>query len=75
MRVSVNRVRGIFWFKKDEVTGQWRKLHGEELSDFNIFNKIFREIKSSRRNWEGHVVRMGERRDVYRVKMGKPKRK
>ena len=57
-----NRVlRGMFGPKKDEVTGEWRKLHNEELNDLYCSPNIVRVIKSSRVRWAGHVARMGER--------------
>ena len=66
-----NRVlRRIFGPKKDEVTGEWRKLHNEELNDLYCSPNIVRVIKSKRMRWAGHVARMGERRGVYRVLMG-----
>jgi len=65
----------IFVPKRDEVTGEWRKLHNEELNDLYSSPNIFRVIKSGRMRWAGHVARMGERRDVYRVLMGKPEGK
>jgi len=62
MRVFENRVlRRIFGPKRDEVTGDWRKLHNEELNDLYCSSNIFRVIKSKRMRWAGHVARMGER--------------
>jgi len=55
-----------------EVTGEWRKLHNEELNDLYCSPNIYRLIKSRRIRWAEHVARMGERRDVYRVLVGKP---
>ena len=76
LRVFENRVlRRIFGPKRDEVTGVWRKLHNEELNDLYTSPNIFRVIKSRRMRWAGHVARMGERRGVYRVLVGKPKGK
>ena len=60
-------LRRIFGPKKDEVTGEWRKLYNEELNDMYSSPNIFRVIKSRRMRWVGHVARMGERRGVYRV--------
>ena len=58
-----NRVlRRIFGPKRDEVTGEWRKLHNEEFNDLYSSPNDFREIKSIRMRWAGHVVRMEERR-------------
>jgi len=69
--VFENRVlRRIFGPKKDEVTGEWKKLHNEELNDLYCSPNIVRVIKSKRMRWAGHVARMGERRGVYRVLMG-----
>jgi len=74
--VFENRVLGrIFWPKRDEVTGEWRKLHNEELNDLYCSTNIVRVIKSRRMGWAGHVARMGERRGVYRVLVGKPEGK
>jgi len=73
LRVFDNRVlRRIFGAKRDEVTGEWRKLHNEELNDLYCSLSIVRMIKSRRMRWAGHVARMEDRRDVYRVLMRKP---
>jgi hypothetical protein len=58
--------------KRDEVTGEWRKLHSWELHNLYSSPDIIRQIKSSRKKWAGHVARMGEGRNVYRVLVGKP---
>ena len=71
-----NRVlRRIFGPKRDEVTGEWRKIHSEKLKNLYCSPNIFRVIKSRRMRWVGHVARMGERRGVYRVLVGKPEGK
>jgi hypothetical protein len=76
LRVSENRVlRKILEPKRDEVTGEWRKLHNEELNDLYCSPNIVRVIKSRRMRWAGHVARMGERRGVYRGLVGKPEGK
>jgi len=76
LRVFENRVlRRIFGSEKDEVTRERRKLHNEELSDMYSSPYIFRVIKSRRMRWVGHVARMGERRGVYRILVGKPEGK
>jgi hypothetical protein len=73
--VFENRVlRRIFGPKRDEVTGEWRKLHNEELRDFYPLPSIIRIIKSMRMRWAGHVARMREK-NAYRLLMGKPERK
>jgi hypothetical protein len=59
-------LRIIFGPKKNEVIGEWRKLHNEELNDLYSSPNIFRVIKSRRMRWAGHVARMGKRRGVYR---------
>jgi hypothetical protein len=61
--------------KKDEVTGEWRKLHNEELRDLYSSPTTVRVIKSRRVRWEGHVARSEEWRGVYRVLVGKPEEK
>jgi PAS domain-containing protein len=72
MRVFENRVlRRIFGAKRDEVTGEWRKLHTEELQDMYSSPTTVRVIKS-RMRWAGHIARMGEGRGVYWVLVGKP---
>jgi hypothetical protein len=74
--VFENRVlRGIFGPKRDEVTGEWRKMHSGELHNLNSSPDIIRQIKSRRMRWVGHVARMGEGRNVYRVLVGKPEGK
>jgi hypothetical protein len=74
--IVLNRVlRRIFGPKRDEVTGEWRKLHNEELNDLYSSLNIVRVIKSIRMRWARHVARMGERRGVYRVFVGNPEGK
>ena len=68
-------LRRIFGPKKDEVTGEWRKLHNEELKGLYSSPNIVRVINSRRMRWAGHVAHMGERRGVYRVLVGKPEGK
>jgi len=68
-------LRRIFGCKRDEVTGEWRKLHNEELNDLYCSPVIVRVVKTRRMRWVGHVARMGERRVVYRVLVGKPEGK
>jgi hypothetical protein len=68
-----NRVLSrMFGPKGDELTGEWRKLHNGELHNFYSSPGIIGQIKSRRMRWAGHVARMGERRKVYRVLLGKP---
>ena len=72
LRVFENMVlRRIFGPRRDEVTGEWRRLRNEELNDLYISPNIMRVIKSRRMRWAGHVTRMGEERGVYRVLVGK----
>jgi len=76
LRVFENRVLGrIFGPKRDEVTGEWRKLHNEELHYLYSSPNIVQVIKSRRMRWVGHVARMGEGRGVYRVLVAKPEGK
>jgi hypothetical protein len=68
-----NRVlRRIFGPKRDEATRQWRRLHNEELNDLYLSPNIIRVMKSRRMRWAGHVARMAEKRDAYRILVGKP---
>jgi hypothetical protein len=68
LRVFENRVlRRIFKPKRDEVTGEWRKLHSEELHNLYSSPDIIRQVRSRRMRWVGHVARMGEERKVYKV--------
>ena len=68
LKVSENKVvRMKFEPERVEVTWEWRKLHNEELNDLYCSPNIVRVIKSRRMRWAGHVARMGERRDVYKV--------
>jgi hypothetical protein len=72
LRVFENRVlRRIFWPKRDEVTGEWRKLHNVELHNLYSSPDIIRQVKSGRMRWAGNVARMGEDRKVYKVLVGK----
>jgi hypothetical protein len=76
LRVFENRVlRRVFGPKRGEVTGEWRKLHNEELNDLYSLPKIVRVVKSRRMKWAGHVARIGEGRGVHRVLVGKPEGK
>ena len=71
-----NRVlRKVFGPKRDEVPGEWRKLHNEELNDLYSLPNIVRVVKSRRMRWAGHVTRMGEDRGVQRVLVEKPEGK
>jgi len=76
LRVFENRVlRRVFGPKREEMTGEWRKLHNEELNDLYFSPSTVRVIKSRRMRWAGHVARMEEGRGVYRVLEGKPEGK
>jgi hypothetical protein len=73
LRVFENRVlRRIFGPKRDEGTGEWRKLHSEELHNLYSSPDIIRQVKSRRMRWAGHVARMGEERKLYKILVGKP---
>jgi hypothetical protein len=66
LRVFENRVlRRIFGPKRDEMTGEWRKLHNEELRDLYSSPGIIRRIKSRRMRWAGYLARMGEKTNAY----------
>jgi hypothetical protein len=72
LRMSQNSVLSrIFGPKRDEVEGEWRKLHNEELNDLYCSSNIIGMIKSRRMRQAGHVARMGERRGVNRILVGK----
>jgi hypothetical protein len=74
--VFENRVlRTIFGPKRDEVTGEWRELHSEELHILYSSPDIIRQIKSRRMRWAGHEAPMGEERKVYKVLVRKPEGK
>ncbi|KAJ4449040.1 hypothetical protein ANN_00434 [Periplaneta americana] len=77
LRVFENKVlRKIFGAKRDEVTGEWRKLHNTELHAlYSSSPDIIRNIKSRRLRWAGHVARIGESRNAYRVLFGRPEGK
>jgi hypothetical protein len=76
LRVYENRVlRRIFGPKRDEVTGEWSKLHSGELHNLYSSPDIIRQVKSRRTRWAGHVACMGEERKVYKVLVGKPEGK
>ena len=73
LRVFENMVlRRIFGPRREEVNGEWRRLHNEELNDLYSSPNTVRVIKSRRMRWAGHVARMGEKNGVYRVLVGKP---
>jgi len=72
LRVFEKRVlRRVFEPKRDEVTGEWRKLHKEELRDLYSLPNIVRVVESRRMRWAGHMARMGEGRGVHMVLVGK----
>jgi hypothetical protein len=76
LRVFENRVlKRIFEPKRDELTGKWRKLHNEELHDLYSSPSIIRIMKSRRMRWAVHVARKGEKRNWYRLLVGKPEGK
>jgi hypothetical protein len=76
LRVFENRVmRRMFGSKRNEVTGEWRKLHKEELRDLYSSPSVIRIIKSRRMRWAGNVARIEEKRNAYRLLVGKPEGK
>jgi hypothetical protein len=71
--VNENRVlTRIFGLKRDEVTGDWRKLHNEELHDLYSSPSIVRIMKTRRMRWAGHLARMRKKRNAYTLLVGKP---
>ena len=68
-------LRRIFVPRRDEVTGEWRRLHNEELNDLYCSPNILRVITSRRMRWAGHVAHMGEERGVYGVLVEEPEGK
>jgi hypothetical protein len=62
---EITVLRRIFGHKRDQVMGEWRKLHSAELHNLYSFPDIIRQIKSRRKKWAGHVARMGEERKLH----------
>ena len=76
LRVFENKVlRKIFGAKRDEIKGEWIKLHNAELYALYSLSNIIRDLKSRRLRWAGHVARMEQSRNDYRVLVGKPESK
>jgi hypothetical protein len=76
LRLFENKVlRRVFGPKRDEATGEWTKLHNEELNDLYSLPNIMRVIKSRRMRWAGHVARMGNDRGLHKVLVRKPEGK
>jgi hypothetical protein len=70
--VFENRVlRRIFGPKREEVAGDWRRLHNEELHNLHASPNVIRVIKSKRMSWTGHVARMEEMRNAFKILIGK----
>jgi hypothetical protein len=65
-------LRRIFGPKRDEATGEWRRLHNAEFNDLYSSPNFIQVIKSRRLGWAGHVARMGEERGAYRILVGRP---
>jgi hypothetical protein len=68
-------LRRVFGPKRDEVTGSRRKLHNGEVHNLYSSATIIRMMKSRRMKWAGHLARMGEKRNAYRILVGKVRRK
>jgi hypothetical protein len=75
LRVFANSVLRIFGRKRDEVTGEWKKLHNEKLIDLYSSPNIIRVIKSRIIRWAWRVARVGERRYSYRAWVATPEEK
>jgi hypothetical protein len=69
LRVSENRVLSRMFGPKDKVTGDWRKLHNEELHNLYFSASIIRMFKSIRMRWVGHVARLEEKRNAYNMQL------
>jgi hypothetical protein len=69
------RRRKTFGSERDEVTGEWRKIHNEMINDLYYSTHIIWVIRSRTMRWMGHVARLGDRRGAYRVLVGRPKGK
>ena len=65
-------LRNLFWPKGNKVTGEWKRLHDEELYDLFSSPNIIQVTKRRRMKWMGHVVRMGDGRDAYKVLVRRP---
>ena len=70
--VILSQLRRIFGPRRDEVTGEWKRLFNEELNGLYSSPNSVRVIKGIRMRWAGHVARMGEERGVYGILVGKP---
>jgi hypothetical protein len=75
VHIANRMLRRIFVPKRDEVTGEWRQFHNEELHNLYSLPNIITMIKSRRMRWAGHVARMREKRNAYRILVGKPEGK
>ena len=72
---EIKVLRKIFGAKRDEITGEWRKLHNAELHVLYSLPNIIRNLKSRRLRWAGHIAHMNQSRNAYRVLVGKPEGK
>jgi hypothetical protein len=72
LKIHGTLLKRIFGPKVDEVTGNWRKLHKDGLHNLYSSTNIITLMKTRRKSWAGHVARMGETRNAYRILMGKP---
>jgi hypothetical protein len=70
--LEITVLRITFGLKREEIMGDWRKLHNEELHNLHSLRDMIRMIKSRRKKRAGHVVRMGEKKNACRILMGKP---
>jgi hypothetical protein len=72
---EIGMLRRIFGPKREEISGEWRKLYNEELHDLYALSSIIRIIKFRRMRWAGHLARIGAKRNAYRLLVGKPEGK